>query len=89
MRPRDHGAAWRELDHGTEVAADAQRCATCHVTDFCTTCHLQLPRSHLPLEMFRRGHGSAARANPRACVTCHDPVAACNQCHPAELVPRS
>jgi hypothetical protein len=81
MRPRDHTASWRELDHGTEVAADAQRCATCHVADFCTTCHKQVPRSHLPLAQFSGEHGVVARANPRACVTCHDPATECAACH--------
>jgi hypothetical protein len=81
MKPRDHTVLWRDLDHGSEAAADAQRCATCHVADFCTSCHAQVPRSHLPLSDFRTHHGPQARINPRACVTCHDPVATCKPCH--------
>ena len=44
--PRDHRITWRELDHGTEAAADRDRCARCHVIEFCTSCHSQRPRSH-------------------------------------------
>ncbi|HTJ42106.1 MAG TPA: hypothetical protein VL463_08410 [Kofleriaceae bacterium] len=82
MRPRDHTISFRELDHGSEAAADATRCATCHVADFCTACHTQLPRSHLPRESFLLEHGGQARVNIRACVTCHDPDTSCVRCHP-------
>ena len=82
MKPRDHTISFRELDHGSEAAADATRCATCHVADFCSACHQQLPRSHLPRETFLLEHGGQARVNVRACVTCHDPETSCVRCHP-------
>ena len=73
MRPRDHTVTWREYDHGPAAAADSQRCATCHGADFCTSCHSVTPRSHFPrLDFARGGHATAARFNPRSCITCHD-----------------
>lgn len=86
MRPHDHTVTWRELDHGSEAGADAARCATCHVSDFCTACHQQEPRSHLPHAAFARDHGGEARVNPRSCLTCHDPQVSCVRCHPGQPV---
>jgi hypothetical protein len=84
MRPRDHTALWRELDHGAEAGADTTRCATCHVAQFCTACHAQVPRSHLPREAFVLDHGPQALINVRSCLTCHDPAESCVRCHPGE-----
>ena len=82
MRPRDHNAVWTEFDHGARAATDRDRCATCHGVDYCVACHAQRPRSHLPAGSFGgAGHAEPARRNPRACVTCHDPVDACVGCH--------
>jgi hypothetical protein len=82
MKPRDHTLVFRELDHGALAGADATRCATCHVVDFCTACHQQRPRSHLPEGSFLQDHGAQARVNIRTCVTCHDPATSCVRCHP-------
>ena len=84
MRPRDHTVTFRELDHGGEAASDATRCATCHVADFCTACHAQRPRSHLPAGSFVLDHGAQARINLRSCLTCHDPANSCARCHPGQ-----
>jgi hypothetical protein len=82
MRPRDHNVAWQELDHGQRAATDRDRCATCHVVDYCVACHAQRPRSHLPLGSFAgAGHAAPARSNPRACATCHDIDDDCASCH--------
>jgi len=71
MRPQDHRITWRELDHGPEAAADRDRCARCHVVEFCTACHEQRPRSHGFAGTFVTDHGPLARTDVRACVTCH------------------
>jgi hypothetical protein len=81
MAPADHRVTWRELDHGSEAAAERDRCARCHVVEFCTACHRQRPRSHVPLMTFAQDHGALARINPRACLTCHDPDRDCLTCH--------
>ncbi|MGE5186627.1 MAG: hypothetical protein ACM31C_31440 [Acidobacteriota bacterium] len=82
MRPADHRITWRELDHGTEAAADRDRCARCHVVEFCTSCHSQRPRSHGYAGSFTADHGPLARINLRSCMTCHQ-ESFCAPCHSA------
>lgn len=78
MRPSDHTVLWREYDHGSDAVVNADRCATCHVVDYCTACHRRPPRSHAPMGSFGRGdHGDVARQNPRSCLTCHEPATDC------------
>lgn len=80
MKPADHRITFRELDHGPEAAADRDRCARCHVVEFCTACHAQRPRSHGFAGSFETEHGRLARINVRSCVTCHsEPF--CADCH--------
>jgi len=81
MRPFDHTITFRELDHGTEAAADRDRCARCHVIEFCTACHSQRPRSHGFPGTFGTAHGGLARINVRSCLTCHDQQNECVACH--------
>ena len=78
--PADHRITWRELDHGAEAAADRERCARCHVVEFCTACHSQRPRSHGLSGTFTSEHGHLARINVRACITCHG-ESDCAGCH--------
>jgi hypothetical protein len=86
MLPLDHRITWRELDHGPEAVASRDRCATCHVVEFCTACHAQRPRSHGFPGSFDREHGRLARVNMRPCLTCHV-ESFCAKCHGA-AVPR-
>lgn len=84
LRPRDHNLVWREIDHGSDALADRDRCAVCHVVDYCTACHSQRPRSHGPMGSFATDdHGDLARMNPTACITCHDVATDCatSGCH--------
>lgn len=88
MLPADHRITFRELDHGPEAAADRDRCATCHVVEFCTACHQQRPRSHGFVGTFGKEHGRLARLNVRSCTTCHVQEF-CLECHaPAAARPR-
>ncbi|HEX2685483.1 MAG TPA: cytochrome c3 family protein [Kofleriaceae bacterium] len=80
MLPADHRITWREFDHGTEAAADRERCARCHVVEFCTSCHSQRPRSHGVSGSFLTDHGRLARFNLRPCVACHS-ESFCVTCH--------
>ncbi|MEJ7600618.1 MAG: hypothetical protein WKG01_22110 [Kofleriaceae bacterium] len=82
MTPADHRITWRELDHGPEAAASRDRCATCHVVEFCTACHAQRPRSHGFYGSFTTEHARLARINVRACATCHV-ESFCAECHAA------
>lgn len=84
MMPSDHRITWRELDHGPEAAADRDRCARCHVVEFCTACHAQRPRSHGLTGTFGAEHGRLARVNVRSCVTCHG-ESFCADCHTAAM----
>lgn len=82
MQPADHRITWRELDHGPEAAADRDRCARCHVVEFCSSCHSQRPRTHGFPGTFNAEHGRLARINIRSCTTCHgEPF--CAECHSA------
>ena len=82
MTPADHRITWRELDHGPESVASRDRCATCHVVEFCTACHAQRPRSHGLYGSFTNEHARLARINVRACATCHVEKF-CAECHEA------
>jgi hypothetical protein len=84
MRPADHRITFREVDHGTEAAADRDRCARCHVVEFCSACHAQRPRSHGFPNRFRTEHGGIARVNVRSCLTCHD-ESFCATCHAVRM----
>jgi hypothetical protein len=88
MVPADHRITWRELDHGGEAAADRERCARCHVVDFCTSCHRQRPRSHGMFGSFLTEHGRLARINIRPCVVCHSENF-CAPCHSGATPRRS
>ncbi len=79
-KPADHRVTYRELDHGADAVADRDRCATCHVVEFCTACHKQRPRSHG--FSFTTSHREPARVDVRACLTCHL-ESSCDQCHRA------
>jgi hypothetical protein len=82
MMPRDHRVTWRELDHGAESSAAPTRCAVCHTTNYCTSCHQQAPRSHAGGN-YRDNHAATARVNVRACITCHQVARDCtgSGCH--------
>lgn len=84
MLPSDHRITWRELDHGTGAAADRERCARCHVVEFCTSCHRQRPRSHGLVNGFGAEHGLLARLNVRSCMACHV-ERFCTDCHATSL----
>ena len=59
-----------------------ESCFECHDfgLKFCDTCHDQTPPSHLPAGQWRARHPDAARADTRACRTCHE-LAFCSKCH--------
>jgi hypothetical protein len=84
--------------HGKVAAASADLCGTCHAERFCATCHgVSAPpvsvKSALgdPLRPlvhragFRSRHSIEAKADPGACMTCHQPER-CQSCHIAEGV---
>jgi hypothetical protein len=82
MLPISHTARWRDDTHGKYAAIDRESCSTCHVTDFCSRCHNELPRSHIPLPPFKNGgHAKLAMMDKRSCLTCHTYQDTCAECH--------
>jgi hypothetical protein len=84
MRPESHQAMrFNETTHGRMAAMDREECATCHVVDFCSSCHNLPPRNHNPLALFAGGglHRDLAAFNLRSCMTCHTFEDTCSQCH--------
>ena len=86
MKPVSHTARWKDDIHGKWAALDRTSCATCHASDSCVRCHNELPRSHLPLPLFKGGtHAVPATLDQRACMTCHTFQNTCAQCHTRKL----
>lgn len=69
-----HGAA--ALERGSTA------CFRCHDfgMKFCDACHRLTPPSHRPADRWKDLHRAAAKADTRACHTCHD-LASCRRCH--------
>jgi hypothetical protein len=81
-RPASHTARWRDDIHGRYAALDRVACATCHTADYCSRCHNELPRTHVPLALFKNGaHARPAKLDQRACLTCHTFESSCASCH--------
>jgi hypothetical protein len=88
MKPISHSARWKDDVHGKYAALDRTACATCHAADYCSRCHNELPRTHVPLPLFKGGaHANLARLNERSCFTCHTFQNTCSQCHAKGLRP--
>jgi Outer membrane cytochrome MtrC/MtrF-like, domains II/IV/Cytochrome c7 and related cytochrome c len=87
MRPVSHTARWKDDVHGKFAALDRTTCATCHVASYCSTCHNELPRSHVPLPLFKAGaHATLAMLDQRSCLTCHTFQNTCAECHTNQLL---
>ena len=64
MMPVSHTARWKDDVHGKYAALDRTTCTVCHVTDYCSRCHNETPRSHMPLAQFKAGgHAQLAMFN--------------------------
>jgi len=88
MKPVSHTARWKDDIHGKYAALERTTCATCHTADYCSRCHNELPRSHVPLSIFKGGgHAGPAMLDMRACLTCHTFQNTCAECHTNGLSP--
>jgi len=82
MKPVSHTPRWKDDVHGRYAALDRTACATCHTADYCSRCHNELPRTHVPLALFKNGaHARLAMLDRRACLTCHTFENTCASCH--------
>ena len=69
--------------HGREaLTVGTDNCFQCHDfgLKFCDTCHAIKPPMHLPADQWKANHPEAARADTRACYTCHK-INFCKRCH--------
>lgn len=69
--------------HGTQALQQGSKtCFRCHDfgLKFCDTCHEKEPPSHRPADRWKNVHRDAARADTRACYTCHK-LDFCRKCH--------
>jgi hypothetical protein len=90
MKPVSHTARWKDDIHGKYAALERTTCATCHTADYCSRCHNELPRSHVPLSIFKGGaHAGPAMLDMRACLTCHTFQNTCAECHTNGLSPNA
>ncbi|HSK47496.1 MAG TPA: hypothetical protein VLA05_05760 [Coriobacteriia bacterium] len=80
--PLHEQADWLQV-HGTEALRSGNKdCFACHDfgLKFCDTCHEKKPPSHSPQDRWKNVHREAARADTRACYTCHK-LDFCRRCH--------
>ena len=90
MRPESHTVRWKDDTHGKYAAIDRATCAVCHQVDYCSRCHSEVPRSHVPLPLFKNGgHATLALLDQRSCLTCHTFQKTCASCHGAGSPPAS
>lgn len=69
--------------HGPEALKNgSEACMKCHEfgLQFCADCHTRKPPSHEPREVWLSEHPTRARADTRACFTCHK-ADFCKTCH--------
>jgi len=86
MKPASHTARWKDDIHGKYAALERTTCVTCHAADYCSRCHNELPRSHVPLPIFKGGgHATLAMLDIRSCLTCHTFANTCSECHSRSL----
>jgi len=87
MRPQNHTIRFKDDIHSKIAALDRTVCATCHRAEYCSACHNELPRSHVPLPLFKAGaHAVPAMLDQRACMTCHTFQNTCAECHTNKIV---
>jgi hypothetical protein len=69
--------------HGPEaLASGTKTCMQCHDygLQFCNACHKIKPPSHEPRDAWLNEHSVLAKADTRACFTCHK-ATDCKKCH--------
>ena len=87
IRPQNLTARFIDFIDGNIVSLDRTVCATCHAAEYCSACHNELPRSHVPLPLFKAGaHAVPAMLDERACLTCHTFQNTCAECHLNKIV---
>ncbi|NIM05235.1 MAG: c-type cytochrome [Armatimonadetes bacterium] len=82
-RPESHKADWL-TQHPSRAESKTKECATCHRTEFCSSCHGGIDLPHPPDWMLEH-KAQASFAAGSVCFRCHEYNETCNKCHGAEM----
>ena len=80
--PASHTPSWRE-GHGPIASATLRSCTTCHLRDYCLTCHVPTTTrrdSYHPAGYLTR-HPADAYSRSSSCADCHNTGEFCQRCH--------
>jgi hypothetical protein len=80
--PASHTPGWRTR-HGPVASATMRSCTSCHVRDYCLTCHLPNAArggSYHPASYLTR-HPTDAYSRASSCTDCHNTGEFCQSCH--------
>ena len=80
--PASHTPGWRTA-HGPVASASMRNCTSCHVRDYCLTCHLPSAArrgSYHPASYVTR-HPADAYSRASSCNDCHNAGEFCQTCH--------
>jgi len=80
--PSSHTPQWKD-GHGPIASASMKSCTSCHVRDFCLTCHLPDPgrrAGYHPASYLTR-HPADAYTRAGSCTECHNTGEFCQSCH--------
>ncbi len=90
LAPEDHKTDWQKA-HGPASLTQLETCQSCHVESQCAECHLMDDLDHVvhPLN-YVNSHGIYAKNNKDNCLTCHEELAFCYDCHRQQnVMPRN
>jgi len=90
LAPADHMSDWTK-GHGPASLTQLEDCQSCHVETQCAECHRSDNLDHIvhPLN-YVNSHGMYAKFNKDNCLTCHEELVFCNDCHRSQnVLPRN
>lgn len=79
--PGSHESLFFMQAHSVLASADQTSCSTCHVDDFCSTCHEAAPSNGYHPDNFMVRHSSSAYGRDAECANCHMDQVFCRACH--------
>ena len=79
--PESHSGFFFMQAHSLLAAAETGSCNTCHVDDFCSSCHEAEPGAGYHPQSFMMRHSAEAFSRDTECATCHEEQQFCRACH--------
>jgi hypothetical protein len=79
--PESHASLFFMQAHSVLAATDQRACATCHVDDFCVSCHEAEPDGGYHPSNFVARHAADAFGQEAECANCHEARLFCRACH--------